>query len=80
VSAAGGKTVGWNTILDWSVSWSPRSSRAITLDPREFAGGRWWTTAEIAAADPDGFEPHLGRFIAKARFRTAGDAAAFICR
>jgi 8-oxo-dGTP diphosphatase len=40
---------------------------AIMLDQREFAGGRWWTTAEIAAAGLDRFEPHLGRFIAKAR-------------
>jgi 8-oxo-dGTP diphosphatase len=38
----------------------------ITLDQREFTGGRWWTPAEIAAADPAAFEPHLARFLAKA--------------
>ena len=39
----------------------------IRLDPREFAGGRWWTAAELESADPALFDPHLGRFIAKIR-------------
>jgi 8-oxo-dGTP diphosphatase len=37
----------------------------LRLDQREFTGGRWWTTAEISAADPAIFDPHLGRFLAK---------------
>jgi 8-oxo-dGTP diphosphatase len=37
----------------------------IRLDQREFAGGRWWTAAEIIAAGPATFDPHLGRFLAK---------------
>jgi 8-oxo-dGTP diphosphatase len=37
----------------------------IRLDQREFTGGRWWTAAEISAADPAIFDPHLGRFLAK---------------
>ena len=37
----------------------------IILDEREFTGGRWWTPAEIEAADPELFDPHLGRFMAK---------------
>jgi 8-oxo-dGTP diphosphatase len=37
----------------------------IRLDQREFTGGRWWTAAEISAADPAVFDPHLGRFRAK---------------
>ena len=37
----------------------------IRLDQREFTGGRWWTTAEIRAAGPAVFDPHLGRFLAK---------------
>jgi 8-oxo-dGTP diphosphatase len=40
---------------------------AMTLDEREFAGGRWWTRAEIAATDPGRFDPHLSRFLAKMR-------------
>lgn len=39
----------------------------MTLDEREFAGGRWWTLAEIAATDPGRFDPHLSRFLAKVR-------------
>lgn len=37
----------------------------LTVDTGEFAGVRWWTRAEIAAADPGRFDPHLGRFLAK---------------
>jgi 8-oxo-dGTP diphosphatase len=37
----------------------------ITLDPREFSGGRWWSAAQIEAAGPGRFDPHLGRFLAK---------------
>jgi 8-oxo-dGTP pyrophosphatase MutT (NUDIX family) len=39
----------------------------LVLDPREFNGGRWWTAAEIEAADPRLFDPHMGRFLAKMR-------------
>jgi 8-oxo-dGTP diphosphatase len=46
----------------------------IVLDPREFAGGRWWTAAQIESASPDLFDPHLGRFLAKARSRLLADA------
>ena len=47
----------------------------VVLDPREFAGGRWWTGPELVAADPARFDPHMGRFLAKVRgagFREAG--------
>ncbi|WP_041843045.1 NUDIX domain-containing protein [Actinoplanes friuliensis] len=37
----------------------------LTVDEGEFAGVRWWTRAEIAAADPARFDPHLGRFLKK---------------
>jgi hypothetical protein len=39
----------------------------VVLDHREFAGGRWWTAAELEAASPALFDPHLGRFLAKVR-------------
>jgi 8-oxo-dGTP diphosphatase len=39
----------------------------ITLDRREFAGGRWWTAAEIESADQGLFDPHMSRFLAKVR-------------
>ena len=38
---------------------------ALTPDAGEFADVRWWSAAEIAAAGPAGFDPHLGRFLAK---------------
>ncbi|MGA5304748.1 NUDIX domain-containing protein [Nucisporomicrobium flavum] len=37
----------------------------LSADEGEFAAVRWWTRAEIAAADPARFDPHLGRFLAK---------------
>jgi len=40
-------------------------STPLTPDDGEFAGLRWWTRADLAAADPAGFDPHLGRFVAK---------------
>ncbi|HET9971227.1 MAG TPA: NUDIX domain-containing protein [Streptosporangiaceae bacterium] len=47
----------------------------IVLDPREFAGGRWWTGPDLDSADPARFDPNMGRFLAKvggAGFREAG--------
>jgi hypothetical protein len=38
---------------------------ALTPDTGEFTGVRWWSAAEVAAAGPAGFDPHLGRFLAK---------------
>jgi 8-oxo-dGTP diphosphatase len=39
----------------------------ITLDPREFAGGRWWARPRIESSDPALFDPNMGRFLAKIR-------------
>ena len=36
----------------------------LRVDEREFAGVRWWSRAELAAADPARFEPHLARYLA----------------
>jgi 8-oxo-dGTP diphosphatase len=43
-------------------------------DEREFAQVRWWPTAEIEAADPAGFDPHLGRALEVLNF--SSDASA----
>lgn len=40
-------------------------SRALVPDKGEFRAVRWWSAAELAAADPARFDPHLGRFVAK---------------
>jgi 8-oxo-dGTP diphosphatase len=39
----------------------------LTLDPREFTGGRWWSATEIESADQALFDPHMSRFLAKLR-------------
>lgn len=44
-----------------------RGDRSMTLllDRSELREARWWSRAELAAADPGRFDPHLGRFVAK---------------
>ena len=37
----------------------------LAVDAGEFAGVRWWSPGELAAADPARFDPHLGRYLAK---------------
>ncbi|MEI7057051.1 NUDIX hydrolase [Nocardioides sp. CCNWLW239] len=37
----------------------------LRADEREYAGVRWWTPAELRAADPGRFDPHLGRMLDK---------------
>jgi 8-oxo-dGTP diphosphatase len=46
---------------------SGRPGMPIALDGREFAGGRWWTAAEMESADPAVFDPCFGRFLTKLR-------------
>ena len=48
----------------WFTASIGRSAR-LSPDDGEFAGVRWWTRADLAAADPALFDPHLGRFVAK---------------
>lgn len=48
--------------------WFPaevRRDQQLAVDGGEFAGVRWWSRAELAAADPARFDPHLGRYLAK---------------
>lgn len=37
----------------------------IKPDHREFRESRWWSPADVDAADPAGFDPHLARFLTK---------------
>jgi hypothetical protein len=39
----------------------------LTIDRAEFTEARWWTPADVLAADPDRFDPHYRRFITKVR-------------
>lgn len=62
-------TTGASSHIDVSLWYVLAADRSlpITLDPREFAGGRWWTAAEIAAAGPERSDPNMSRFLAKMR-------------
>jgi len=48
----------------WFVLTSGRE-QVLTPDLGEFHGVRWWTPEEVNDADPQTFDPHLGRMIAK---------------
>ncbi len=39
----------------------------LTIDRTEFTEARWWTPAEVLAADPARFDPHYKRFMTKVR-------------
>lgn len=48
--------------------WFPaavRRDQPLRPDAGEFAEVRWWSRAELAAADPARFDPHLGRYLAR---------------
>ena len=42
-----------------------RRTQQFTPDAGEFRDVRWWTQAELQAADPARFDPHFTRFYAK---------------
>jgi ADP-ribose pyrophosphatase YjhB (NUDIX family) len=50
--------------------WFParvRRDQPLRVDEGEFAGVRWWSRAELEAADPGRFDPHLGRYLRRCR-------------
>lgn len=53
--------------IDVSLWFVLAGSRAQDLTPHrgEFRGIRWWSPQELSGADPERFDPHLGRMIAK---------------
>ena len=56
--------------LRLTMGWIPyRTDPAapVALDPREFAGGRWWAGSQIESTSPARFDPSRGRFLAKIR-------------
>lgn len=59
-----GQTAGHTDVSLWFVLPVDRA-QPFTLDGREFRAACWWTPAEVAAADPARFDPHLPRFLAK---------------
>jgi len=59
-----GLDAGHTDVSLWFVAPIGRSA-PLTPDDGEFGAIRWWTRADLSAADPAGFDPHLGRFVAK---------------
>jgi 8-oxo-dGTP pyrophosphatase MutT (NUDIX family) len=61
------RTVGAGSHVDVSLWFLLRGDRSMPLapDPAEIRGTRWWTFAQVQAADPSTLDPHLGRFAAK---------------
>ncbi|UQU66712.1 NUDIX hydrolase [Couchioplanes caeruleus] len=59
-----GVDAGHTDVSLWYVATVGRDE-PLRADEGEFAAVRWWTRAELAAADPARFDPHLGRFLAK---------------
>ena len=59
-----GLDAGHTDVSLWFVLACPRD-QALSPDRGEFHRVRWWTPAELAAADPARFDPHFGRFLGK---------------
>jgi 8-oxo-dGTP diphosphatase len=59
-----GIDAGHEDVSLWFRAEVPRATR-LRPDEGEFTEVRWWSRAEVAAADPAGFDPHLGRYLAK---------------
>jgi 8-oxo-dGTP diphosphatase len=62
-----GIDAGHTDVSLWFVAEVTRDA-ALTPDSGEFADVRWWSPAEIAAADPATVDPHLARFLEKNEF------------
>lgn len=67
-------TVGEEEHTDVSLWFAVQVPRAFDfrLDRTEFRSGRWWSYAEISEADSNTFDPHLLRFVRKARVVLGG--------
>jgi 8-oxo-dGTP pyrophosphatase MutT (NUDIX family) len=65
-----GIDAGHTDVSIWFVHPTTREN-AINPDLSEFTQTRWWTPAELDAAEPAEFDPHLFRFIKKIALGTA---------
>jgi 8-oxo-dGTP pyrophosphatase MutT (NUDIX family) len=59
-----GADAGHTDVSLWFVATASRDDR-LEPDAGEFLEVRWWSRAELAAADPAGFDPHMGRYLSK---------------
>ncbi|MFI7430286.1 NUDIX hydrolase [Micromonospora sp. NPDC049836] len=55
---------------------SGRRDQRLAPDPDEFRGVRWWSPAEVAAAEPGTVEPHLDRMLTRLGRAGGGRAGA----
>jgi 8-oxo-dGTP pyrophosphatase MutT (NUDIX family) len=53
-----------NDVSLWYVLTHSRDTE-LMVDPREYLAVRWWQPAEILAADPTRFDPHMARMLGK---------------
>lgn len=63
------ETRGSDPHRDVSLWYVLEASRAAALspDPGEYHGVRWWSVDEVRAADQSQFDPHIGRMLDKVR-------------
>jgi 8-oxo-dGTP diphosphatase len=63
------RTTGPDSHTDVSLCYLLAGSAAlpVTLDPREFADGRWWAGPQVESSSPALFDPNMRRFLAEVR-------------
>jgi isopentenyldiphosphate isomerase len=61
-----GVDAGHTDVSLWFVL-AARRDDPLTPDPGELHEVRWWSPADLRAADPARFDPHLPRFLDKLR-------------
>lgn len=64
VTVTGGIDAGHTDVSLWFLLAGHRDM-SLLPDPSEFRNIGWWTSDEIRASDPDSFDPHYLRFLAK---------------
>jgi 8-oxo-dGTP diphosphatase len=66
VTRTGGVDAGHTDVSLWYLLVGRRGMNLV-IDVTEFNQARWWTPADMQAADPEGFDPHYLRFVDKGR-------------
>ncbi len=64
VTRTGGIDAGHTDVSLWFLLVGHRHMR-LRIDVREFNEARWWSSTDLQAADPKGFDPHYLRFVEK---------------
>jgi len=64
VTRTGGLDAGHTDVSLWFLLLG-RRDMDLEIDVTEFSHVRWWSPADVRAADPKGFDPHYLRFVEK---------------